>query len=412
MTFKPHWTQTDDTYVQEPPDQLKARGYLADEVPTHNETNWLYRNLMPIRMFDTAAAAASTLLAGQVGLLPGEETVGSRVLASRALTYGNTAAVLACDGVNVYVAKDDGTTQTIIYGLSVSDLSTTQTFEAVSGAPVAIATDGVYVVGVTSTQLHCWSVETGLKLWSVSVLTTPRSVYIHGKYIYVASNDYARQYQLSNGTQVASIQHDEDVTSVVAYGTRVYFGGVAGPGTGATALGTNVFAADVATSFTLMEEGDSPNDVTQLACNGEVLLLGIAGSRTLIRTGLAIGEFIEDASLELYGTAGLTCTKYLSFVSLLSNDGVRARRIGDERDSVFVHASGHTYDASWPTAPTTLTSDGFHLYAWHPATETLYKVALPGKDSGVRMVMRRADYTTSQHVPASVAFPHLLLQPL
>lgn len=412
MTFKPHWTSGEDTYVTEPPDQLQSRGYIPDDVPTAEETNWIFRNLMPFRVFESPSDALDALTAGQSGYVLGDMSIGSAVLDSKALTYGTTTAYLATDGENVYVAKDDGSTQTVITAVSCSTLDTVQTFEAGAGAPLSVATDGVYVVAVTSTHIRFWDAETGLLLGGTSVLSTPRQVIIHGKYAYIACNGHARQFSLSTMLQTGVIDHDADVVGVCAHGHQVYFVGAASGGGGDTSTGTCYFVADVSTGFSLMplEAGftGTPKDV---ATDGKYtyVTLDDGGTPKLFRQGLMLADSQEEMGIVPFsGTTRVEAAN--GWVLIADSLGMCVKYADSDALYAVINTGSYAYDAAWPAANTAFITDGFYAYSWYAASETLYKVRLP--KTVPQLVYRRADYSDSQHPPCAIRYPNLLLQPL
>ena len=412
MTFVPHWTSGEDTYVTEPPDQLKSRGYIPDDVPTSEETNWIFRNLMPFRAFDNSYSAGLAMVENQLAVVDGSYDVTFPFDSDVTLTLstGDAAAIITTDGQNIYLARNSGTS--IVGTIHRSDTlaTSTITFAAVSGsgsAPTMLSTDGVYVAGVSNGagKVWVWDIATGVKVWEATA-TDANAVLIHGSSVYVATDaGHALQFALDDGTAGFDFENGaiSGLEAITALGRWVVFGGIASVGSGDTASGTNVFAVDVT---------GTPSIDWEVSLDGGDTVYALSSDGRRIYAGLA-----DSASSEVYALAprdGATLASATSTDTILSMwcDATYVYCVTDALGVVQVRdrQTLGLMDTFGGGAGTSACGDSFSLWYWVVASETLVKArhSFPV----TRTVRRRADYTAEDFVPTSVPFPNLILQPL
>ncbi len=405
MTFVPHWTSGEDTYVTEPPDQLKSRGYIPDDVPTAEETNWVFRNLMPFRAFASEGDAASTLVAGQFGLITPREAAFGTSIASITLSTGSSTAYIATNGKQVAVVRSDGSGSTIGSLVAVGDetltLQTLMDTVAYDGvADVSMDEEIVAAVCQSGNRLIVWSAVDGTLIGTVAV-TGARRVLVHGRTIIVGTASgltYGYKRDLSGEWwSGAAINHGDIINGIAAWGPYVMFSADATSGSGDTAAGTNVFVLS-ATDGTLVGEVSLDSGADMGPCVFSEGLWLVFGDNKLhsCRIG-STADPIEVANVAFTGGSSTPQVTSNGRIAVCGPYGF------DTRSLSYIGVAG----ANSVSATSAMSLNT--LFQWLSGTESLAMYDAPIKRSdGVRCRGSLAALAA----PIGCEFPNLILQPL
>lgn len=385
--------------ISEPAEALKAVGYAADEIPTHEEFNWTMQRLgrASIRRFATSEDLIAARRAGPIAIpedvgivLPGGTYSGSVQPWSVAWAIAGDAneTEMCCDGEYLWVTAGAGIAKFIrrrLRSTGAIDLDQPAgTFDypflATAGGKVYVCDD---VAGTPTLQAYNRTDLTLAYSLALPAAATVYAIATDGYFVGVAAGNFLRLYRDTGAALalVGSYDHTAQVNSVAMDGHFIVIGGVT-PGGGPPHNQIRFLDYTPALSDSRSRTGNPA--VLKVCFDGEAV--GFAGDidganyTGYFRSRLATIRWEEAAAAEdclfLDGRLILAKDGSISIHDPFNGDRIDVL-IWDAGAATNVHRLAHDFDGFFALGDAT--AGGFRLRRYHITNQPrLYAVQEPG----------------------------------